>query len=166
MQDNFLRHRQPGRRRHALVNELAAALGCDRVTLGLVDGGEIEVIAVSNSAEFKPQQELLRQIAAAMQEAVDQGNRGRLIRSSSGDPIRIVLAHADLHERSGHALASVALVSGGKAVGALLAEWRSAAPPAPASLNLLDSLACVLGPLIALRHRCRAAVVVANQLSG
>ena len=151
LQDSFLRQANLAAGAVALVNELAQVLACERVTLGTVDDRKIDVVAVSNSAEFKPAQELMRQIAAAMQEAVDQGNR-IVYPVASTDPIRIVLALADLHERSGHALASVALVAGGKAVGAVLAEWRGTTPPNQRRLELLDSLACAIGPLLALRQ--------------
>ncbi len=152
LQDSFLRHASLAEGAIALVNELASVLRCERVTLGLVDGRDIDVVAISNSAEFKPQQDLLRQIAAAMQEAVDQSSR-MVYPAAPDEPIRIVLAHADLHEHGGHAIASVVLASGGKAIGALLAQWRSGAPPEQSCLDLLDSAACALGPLVALRHR-------------
>ncbi|MEO8279576.1 MAG: HlyD family efflux transporter periplasmic adaptor subunit [Ideonella sp.] len=151
LQDTFLRQPNLAAGALALTNELARVLACERVTLGVIDGREVDVIAVSNSAEFRPAQELMRQIAAALREAVDQGNRVTYP-VMPADPIRIVLAHADLHERSGHALASVALVAGGQSVGALLAEWRGAEPPEHRRLELLDSMACALGPLLALRQ--------------
>ncbi|WP_418315723.1 efflux RND transporter periplasmic adaptor subunit [Piscinibacter sakaiensis] len=156
LQDGFLRQSRLAEAATALVSELAALLGCDRVTLGLVDAGELNVIAVSNSAEFKPNQELLRMIAAAMQETADQGHRV-VYPVASTDPIRIVLAHAALHERAGQSLASVPLVHDGKAIGALLAEWRGTSPAQPAHLDLLDSLGCAIGPLLALRQRAERA---------
>ncbi len=152
LQDTFLRHERLADGAIALVSQLAPMLGCDRVTLGVVDDRDIDIIAVSNSAEFKPAQELLRQFGAAMQEANDQGSRV-VYPVATTDPIRIVLAHAALHERTGHTVASVPLVHKGKAVAAVLAEWRSANPPKPAQLDFLDSLACAIGPLLALRHR-------------
>jgi hypothetical protein len=152
LQDTLLRHATLAEGALALLTQLAPMLGCDRVSLGLLSAGELDVIAVSNSAEFKAEQELLRLMAAAMQEAVDQGARV-VYPAVSTDAVRIVLAHADLHVRSGQALASVALVHAGHAVGALLAEWRSAAPPSEPQLALLDSVAGVIGPLLALSQR-------------
>lgn len=152
LQDTLLRHATLAAGALALVTDLAPMLGCDRVSLGVADAGNVEVIAVSNSAEFKREHELLRLMAAAMQEAVDQGARVRYPAAAS-DPARIVLAHADLHARGGNALASVALIKERRAVGALLAEWRGTTPPSAAQLALLDSLACVLGPLVALSQR-------------
>ena len=152
LQATLLRHATLADGALALLTELAPMLGCDRVSLGVVSAGELEVLAVSNSAEFKGEQELLRLMAAAMQEAADQGARVVYPAPATG-PARIVLAHADLHARSGQALAGVALVHAGRAVGALLAEWRGAAPPGAAQLALLDSVACAVGPLLALSRR-------------
>ena len=152
LQDTLLRHATLAEGALALVTELAPMLGCDRVALGGISGGAaIEVLAVSNSAEFKGEQELLRLMAAAMQEAADQGARV-LYPAAPTEPARIVLAHAELRARSGHALAGVPLVAGRRAVGALLAEWRGGAPQAQ-QLALLDSLACAIGPWVALSQR-------------
>ena len=156
LQDTLLRHATLAEGALAFVTDLAPMLGCDRVALGWVEAGEVDLVAISNSAEFKREQELLRLMAAAMQEAVDQGARV-VYPAAPTDAVRIVLAHADLHARSGHALASVALVHANRAVGALLAEWRSAEPPGEAQLALLDSLACVIGPLLALSRRAERA---------
>jgi hypothetical protein len=152
MQDTLLRHDTLADGALALVTELAPLLGCDRVALGVVERAAVEVVAVSNSAEFKGEQELLRLMASAMQEAADQGARV-VYPAAATEPARVVLAHADLHARCGHALASVVLVRNRRAVGALLAEWPARTPPSAAQLALLDSLACVIGPLVELSRR-------------
>lgn len=134
----------------ALVTELAAVTGSERVTLGVLDT-EMSVIAVSNSAEFKPEQALLRRVAAAMQEAADQGARvGYPARST--DPARIILAHAELQHASRHALLTVPLVHAGQAVGALLVEYGDSHPPGDEQIVLCESVASAIGSLVALRH--------------
>ncbi len=162
LQDSLLRQPTLAEGALALVSELAPLLGATRVTLGVIDDGAVDVVAVSNSAEFKAEQDLLKLIAAAMQEAADQGRRV-VYPVASTDPIRIVLAHADLHERTGSLLASVALVQGGRAVGSLLAEWRSTTPPSPHQLDLLDSAACALGAADRAAPACRAALERAHR---
>ena len=56
----------------ALVTALATKLECERVSLGFVKRGRARVIAVSHSAEFKQQTNLIRGLADAMDEAIDQ----------------------------------------------------------------------------------------------
>jgi biotin carboxyl carrier protein len=134
----------------ALVTELAAVAGSERVTLGVLNT-EMTVIAVSNSAEFKPEQALLRRVAAAMQEAADQGARvGYPARAT--DPARIILAHAELQHASGHAVLTVPLVHAGQAVGALLVEYGDGHAPGDDQIVLCESVASAIGSLVALRH--------------
>ncbi len=152
LQDTLVRHDTLAAGTLALVGDLAALLGCERVSLGVVDDATVGLVAVSNSAEVKPEQELLRLVEAAMQEATDQGARVAYPAAPMG-VARIVLAHAELHARSGHAVAAVPLVMAGRVVGALLAEWHPASPPDEQQLALLDSVACAVGPLVALTQR-------------
>ncbi len=152
LQDTLLRQATLAEGALALLTALAPLLGCDRVMLGVAEADQVDVLALSNSTEFKGEQELLRLACAAMQEAMDQGARVVYPAAPTAKAC-IVLAHAELHARSGQALASVPLVHGGRAVGALLAEWRGTAPPPPAALALFDSVAGMLGPLVALSRR-------------
>ena len=156
LQDLLLRHERLADGALSLLTELAPLLGCERVSLGVAEATDVELVAISNSAEFKGEQDLLRLLAAAMQEAMDQGAQV-LLPAAPTSPARIVLAHTELHARSGLVTASVPLVHAGRAVGALLAEWRAAAPPHDASLALLGSVAGMLGPLVALSRRAERA---------
>ena len=56
----------------AFATELAAVVGCDRVSVGFLKGSHVQVRALSHSAHFKQESNLLRQIGAAMDEAIDQ----------------------------------------------------------------------------------------------
>jgi hypothetical protein len=57
----------------ACVTELATRLLCDRVSLGFLKKEFIEVAALSHSAQFGKQMNLLRAIGRAMDECMDQG---------------------------------------------------------------------------------------------
>jgi hypothetical protein len=54
----------------ALATELATVLDCDRVSIGFLKKERIEVRAVSHSASFGKKMNLVRAIAAAMEEAI------------------------------------------------------------------------------------------------
>ena len=152
LQDTLLKHDTLADGALALLSALAPALGADRVVIGVPAGQQVEVLAVSSSTGFKGEQDLMRLMAAAMQEAMDQGSRVVYPALPASRPC-IVHAHAELHARSGQVLATVPLVHGGRAVGALLAEWRGTAPPAEAALALLDGVAAMLGPIVTLSRR-------------
>ena len=134
------------------VNELAATLGFDRVSLGLVECGRSRVVALSHNAEFKSGQDLMRSLNAAMDEAADQGCT--LVQPPRpGDKPRILLAHADLSARTGTAVCSVPLVCEGRAIGALVFERTGVTPPGRAEIALCEHLAMVVAPVVAIKHR-------------
>src|SRR5918994_1667988 len=56
----------------ALVTDLATRLACDRVSLGIVRRGRLEVRALSHNARFNQKTDLLQMIESAMEEALDQ----------------------------------------------------------------------------------------------
>ena len=56
----------------AVVTALATRLHCDRVSVGFVQHGHARVMAVSHSAEFKEQPNVIQGMADAMDEAIDQ----------------------------------------------------------------------------------------------
>jgi len=136
----------------ALAGELAAALGFDRVSVGVMDGTRIDVVALSNTAEFSNERELLRGLAAVMEEAAEQGV-SVVYPAALSDKPRIVLAHAELLARTAMAACTVPLVSAGKSVGALVFERAGATPPPPQEIELCEHIACLLGPVIELKHR-------------
>jgi hypothetical protein len=56
----------------ALATALATQFGCDRVSFGFLRRGSIRVEALSHSAQFAKDANLMRAIAIAMEEAIDQ----------------------------------------------------------------------------------------------
>ncbi len=56
----------------SLTTELARLLACDRVSLGVEQGGHVRLAALSHSAAFGREMNLVRDIEAAMAEARDQ----------------------------------------------------------------------------------------------
>jgi hypothetical protein len=56
----------------SFVTELATQLGCERVSFGFLKRGHAKVEALSHSAQFGKQMNLIRAIGSAMDEALDQ----------------------------------------------------------------------------------------------
>ncbi|MBL8398024.1 MAG: HlyD family efflux transporter periplasmic adaptor subunit [Candidatus Accumulibacter sp.] len=135
-----------------LVNELAATLSFDRVSLGVIDNSRNRIVALSYNAEFKSSQELLRSLGAAMDEAVDQGCT--LVHPARpGDKPLIVLAHAALAVRSGTAVCSIPLIKDGKPVGALTFERAGGNTPLQSEVVLCEHLASLIAPIVELKQR-------------
>ena len=140
----------------AVVTELAARLQCDRVSLGLLRPGGLRVEAISHSAQFDVRSQLVRDLAAAMEEAADQD---ALVvypvpPSAAG---RITRAHAELATRHGvAAVCSMPLASRGRGVGVLTLEGARERVLEAAPLALLEDVGALLGPILELQRAAAA----------
>lgn len=132
----------------AFATELAEMFDCDRVSVGLSGRRHVKVEALSHSADFKSNQGLLRDIGAAMEEAIWQGATLVFPQPDGAQP-RVDRAHTTLQQRHGAVLIyTVLLVRSGKAVGALTLE-RSRSDPLPrAEVALVENIGALLGPLL------------------
>jgi len=130
----------------ALVTEAAVRLDCERVSLGLVKGKCIEVVALSHSANFDNKSVLLQHIGSAMDEAVDQD--ASIVFPSSVSS-QVVSAHELLsrHETE-HAICTVPLVHDGEMFGALSFERSIERPFETAAVEMCEQLAMLVGPVL------------------
>lgn len=136
-------HRSLGEAALALVNELATRLQADRASLGIVREGELKLQAISRTAWFDPQSQLVEAIENAMEEAVDQ-EAAIAVPAAVQARGRVNVAHRDLAARaSARAVLSVPLRSGGRAVGALMLE-RTEGPSFDADTILLAEVVAEL----------------------
>lgn len=136
----------------AFINELAGVFQLDRASLGLLEDDRIQIVAISHNATFEHKQELLRRLAAAMEEAADQA--ATLTQPPRpGDPPHILLAHAEFAARAGTSLASLPVVHAGRVLGVLTLERRGALAPGHDAVAQCEHLAALAAPIIALRQR-------------
>jgi multidrug resistance efflux pump len=163
LQSSFLRADSLAQAAQVLCSELAALLGCERVALASVQDEALQLLALPHSVDLRRQQDLLRLTTAAMQEAADQG-ASVVVPAPAAGPVRLQLAHAELHAHTGLAVATVPLVHARALTGALLAEWRGHAPPGAAQLTLLEDVARAIAPLLALRARAEMGGVQRSKL--
>jgi RND family efflux transporter MFP subunit len=134
-----------------LVTEMATRLGCDRVMLGLVRGDVLRVEAVSHSGQFDRLANLVGAAAAAMTEALDQREAIIFPQDRDARPV-VTLAHAELAQlSSADGIVTVPLMRDGRVLGALTLERGAGLRFDAPTLELLESLAAMLGPLLALR---------------
>ena len=137
----------------ALVTALATKLQCDRVSIGFVKGGRTRVFAVSHSAEFKQQTNLIRSISEAMDEAVDQRET---IVFPTGSPKSGVISrtHTELARQHGAvALCSIPLEALGAPIGALMLERPMDRPFDEKAIELCQSVAALAGPILETHRR-------------
>lgn len=134
-----------------LATETATRLGCDRVALGLARGSAVRIEAVSHTAQFDRHANLLAAVVAAMTEALDQRESIVYPQDSEARPV-VTMAHAELAQLSGaDGIATVPLMHKGRAVGVLTLERAGGHRFDAPTLELLEGLAAMLGPLLELR---------------
>jgi RND family efflux transporter MFP subunit len=136
----------------AFATELALLFNCDRVSVGLSGRRHVKVEALSHATEFRSNQSLLRDIGAAMEEAIWQGVT--LIHPlPEGAQPRVDRAHTDLAQRHGSGwISTVLLVKAGKACGAITLERNRAEGLSRADLTLCENIGALLGPLLEVRR--------------
>lgn len=136
----------------AFSTELAARLGCDRVSLGIVEGGRIKVRAVSHSSQFEQRANLVRAVESAMEEAVDQEEA---VVYPPVQDARAVVARtheALLHESEAGSAATFPLLNGDKIVGALTLERAKGHRFDLPTLELCQAVAALAGPIVELKR--------------
>jgi RND family efflux transporter MFP subunit len=154
----------------ALVTQMATKLECDRVSLGFGDRKKLRVKALSHSAEFGKQMNLVRAIGSAMDEAVDQ--QAAIVYPLPEDAIPLVTrAHAELARQHGAgAICSIPIKSDGNFLGALTLERPAEQSFDPDTVEFCETVAALVGPILNAKRReerwliIKAAESVARQL--
>lgn len=134
----------------ALAQQLANSLKCDRVSLGWREKDGMHVVAASYVAEVHTRQETARLVAAAMEEAAEQGVRLVHPEPDKGKP-HILLAHDELARRQGYAICTAPLAHDSKIAGALTMERRER-EFTPAEAAHIERIASMLAPSLALKY--------------
>jgi Barrel-sandwich domain of CusB or HlyD membrane-fusion/GAF domain len=131
----------------ATVTGLALRAKCSRVSLGFRDGKATAVKVISHTAQFGRQMNLVTCLGAAMDEALDQ--RSVVLYPGPADQMLATLAHAELSrvQHDGQVL-TVPLLVGDHFVGALTFERPSGSEFEPETIELLENVVTVIGPVL------------------
>ncbi|MET0963944.1 MAG: HlyD family efflux transporter periplasmic adaptor subunit [Noviherbaspirillum sp.] len=133
-----------------LATRLAGIAGVDRVAIGLVEGSEARVIALSNGVTIDARQDLAALLVSAMDEAIDQA-ASIAYPQAAGQP-RVIAAHAVLAGRHGGSVFTVPLAVAERMTGAVTFEQHGEARPDALSLADCETLLQSLAPLLLLRR--------------
>lgn len=137
----------------AFATALATKLKCERVSVGFVRHGRTQVVAMSHSAEFKQQTNLIASISEAMNEAVDQRETIVYPNGSAGS-VLVSRTHAELARQHGvGAICSIPLEAFGMPVGALTLERMTNRPFDDKAVELCQSVAALAGPILDTHRR-------------
>jgi multidrug resistance efflux pump len=148
----LMEHEEFARAANALVTDLSSRLSCDRVSLGIREGGHISLKAISHNARFAKRTKLTRAIENAMEEASDQETVIHYPSSRASD--QITLRHERLaREHSGTAVCSIPLGGEGEISGVLTFERLADHPFDSDTVSTCETIASLAGPILKLKMR-------------
>jgi len=137
----------------AVVTELATRLKLERVSLGFIHGKHIKVKALSHSARFEGRQSLLRQIGAAMDEALDQEST-IVYPAVTKTGLDVSRAHAEIARLHGaRSVCTVPLSMDQEIYGAITFERPGHEPLEPEIVKLCEQASALLGPILEVKRR-------------
>jgi hypothetical protein len=137
----------------SLVTRLARDLACDRVSLGVEEHGRIRLVALSHSAAFGREMNLVRAIEAAMEESLDQHTT---LRHPPGDPASPLVLHeheALAREHGAGSVLTIPLQRDGSLRGALAFEHAERGAFPDERTALLEAVALAVAPILELWRR-------------
>ena len=137
----------------ALVTELALRLDCDPVSVGFVRHRRCSVRAVSHAAGFSRKINLIKDIGAAMDEAVDQ--RAVVLYPPQDDwEYRVSREHEELaREHKAGGVLTVPLQFDHRTIGAITLIKPAGREFNEAEVDLCDAVAAVVGPVLEEKRR-------------
>ncbi len=132
----------------ALAIELAQALGCTRVAIGLLDCRALDVVATSQGRELDARLNAAASLAAAMHESLDQSRT--LVFPHAGDGTApVLLSHQMLAGGSASCVLTVPLKGSEDVIGAITLERP--APFTAEDVALCEDAASFAGPVLELK---------------
>ncbi len=145
----------------AITTELAAELQCERVGIGIIDSKNMQVKALSHSAEFGQRTNLIRDLASSMAEAVEQSSTVvyQLTKTDQAEKNQQASHLSSLnHEQlllthGGSAVCTVPLSDGQDFIGAITFERSDNQFFASELIQLFEHIASLIGPILGLKAR-------------
>ncbi|PWB92638.1 efflux RND transporter periplasmic adaptor subunit [Methylosinus sporium] len=136
----------------ACVTELASLQSCERVSVGFAQDQGARVAAISHSAHFGKDLNLVRLLNGVMNEAVDQ--RAVIAYPPHPDGSHVVRAHGELAEAHGcGAILTTPMFAKDEFIGAMTFERGKDRPFEADEIEFLECLATTLGPVLDIRRR-------------
>ena len=146
-----LQHRKLQTSALAVANELATHLRCERVSVGLEEHAQIELIAMSHAATFDRRSNLVRAIGEAMDEVLDLGV-AVVLPSPADDELGAITHLETARALQVQALMSVPLVHDSQTIGAITFERSNGPPFDAADQRIARALGMMLAPVWALQR--------------
>jgi multidrug resistance efflux pump len=135
-----------------VATDLTTRISADRVSIGFLDGSKVSVEAVSHSAGFDSNSNLIGAIVEAMHEAIDQNSS--ISYPQDADSVLPTHCHATLvDEHRIGAVLSVPFAADGKILGAVLFERPVEHPFDKSSIEHCQQIVSMIGPILNVRRQ-------------
>jgi multidrug resistance efflux pump len=130
------------------VTELATLMKCDRVSLGFAKKNNVRVEAISHSASFGKQMNLIRFICAAMEEAILQ--RSEIVYPlPPGAKVLVTRDHEELsRQQAGESILTIPLHAHERYYGALTLERPSDIPFPEDEVSICRGIFALVAPIL------------------
>lgn len=138
---------------HQICNLLAQQLGCKRTALGLMQGLQINTLALSDQLRFDKRASHIREMEATMEEAVDQQ---QTVLYPKSDAVASSVTHKHNALSSAHEDVSILTIPFSDAtdsIGAMLLLRPRNKPFTKQEVNILQHAVELIGPVFALKLR-------------
>ena len=133
---------------NAVVTDMATRLECDRVSVGFRRGGHVVVAALSHSAQFGKRMNLVRAIASAMDEALDQHTIIHYPAGPEGE-YRVTRAHGALASGHGQStIVTIPLTAHDRDLGAVTFERPQGRDFSQDTIDVAECVAAAIGPIL------------------
>lgn len=130
------------------VTELATLMNCDRVSLGFVKKKHVRVEAISHSASFGKQMNLVRFISAAMEEAILQRSE-MIYPPPPGAKILVTRDHEELsRQQAGESILTIPLHAHDRYYGALALERPADIPFQEDEVRICRGIFALIAPIL------------------
>ncbi|CAO4167014.1 Diguanylate phosphodiesterase [Methylorubrum populi] len=131
----------------AAVTDLAITFSCQRAAIGFMRRGHARIAAISHSAQFGREMNLVRRLGACMNEAVDQ--RSLILFPAPEDEATVTTAHADLARlQYGGRVLTVPMLVDDRFVGAITLERAGNEPFSLETVEQVTAAAAAIGPVL------------------
>ncbi len=149
------------------VTELATRFGCERVSIGFSRRHRSSVVAISHTAQFGKSMSLVKLLADAMDEAIDQ--RGPVLYPlPEADDVLVTTAHAALSSAHGSGIVlTIPLFVRDRFAGAAVFERPDDQPFDQTTLDLAEASVAILGPALIDKREAERAIplLVADRIA-
>ena len=133
----------------ALVIEMARSLECDRVSIGFLNDKKLILSALSYTAQYKDKSNLIRDIEASMDEALEQGEPIIFPEPVQSNGLKVTWATENLaQERGSKAVCSMPFRVNGKWTGVVTLERSEKDKFTKQETDFCEGVALLTGPIL------------------